>query len=79
MYRTNSHATAQQALTAQILGDRIRVARKSAQLGQVDLAGRIHSTQTTISNWERGVSVPDAVTLSIVAKALRVPVRDLLR
>lgn len=42
------------------LGNRIKAARKAAKLTQAELAERLGVKNTTISNWEKGVSKPDA-------------------
>lgn len=41
-------------------GDRIRDARKAAGLTQRQLAERLGVSNTSISNWEKGLSRPDA-------------------
>ena len=41
-------------------GDRIREARKAAGLTQRQLADRLGVSNTSISNWEKGLSRPDA-------------------
>ena len=41
-------------------GDRIRDARKAAGLTQRQLADRLGVSNTSISNWEKGLSRPDA-------------------
>ena len=41
-------------------GDRIRDARKTAQFTQCQLAERLGVSNTSISNWEKGLSRPDA-------------------
>lgn len=41
-------------------GDRIRGARKAAGLTQRELAARLDVSNTSISNWEKGLSRPDA-------------------
>ena len=41
-------------------GDRIRDARKAAQLTQCQLAERLGVSNTSISNWEKGLSRPNA-------------------
>lgn len=51
-------------------GDRIRSARKTAGLTQRQLAGEIGTTNTTISNWEKGLSRPDADMIQKLCQAL---------
>lgn len=52
-------------------GDRIRSARKAAGLTQRQLAGAIGATNTTISNWEKGLSRPDADMIQKLCAALQ--------
>lgn len=60
------------------LGDRIRLARDALRLKQADLAEHIGGHVNTVSKWERGLSVPSALELERVARALRTTVGDLL-
>lgn len=57
---------------AQTLGDRIKDARKAAGLTQKELADKINVGNTTISNWEKGVSRPDADQIQVLCWALDV-------
>ena len=41
------------------LGERIKAARKAAKLTQAELAEKLGIRNTTISNWEKGISRPD--------------------
>ena len=52
-------------------GDKIRVARKEAGLTQRQLAGLIGATNTTVSNWEKGLSRPDADMIQKLCGALQ--------
>lgn len=54
------------------LGDRIRDARKAAGLTQRQLAEKIKVSNTSISNWEKGVSRPDPDTIQYLCWALNV-------
>lgn len=54
------------------LGDRIRDARKAAGLTQRQLAEKIKVSNTSISNWEKGVSCPDPDTIQNLCWALDV-------
>lgn len=54
------------------LGDKIRDARKAAGLTQRQLAERIKVSNTSISNWEKGVSNPDPDTIQNLCWALEV-------
>ena len=51
-------------------GDKIRFARKNAGLTQRQLAGMIGATNTTVSNWEKGLSRPDADMIQKLCDAL---------
>jgi transcriptional regulator with XRE-family HTH domain len=42
------------------------------------LAERLHVTRQTISNWERGQSVPDTESLKALADCLSVPIEKLI-
>ena len=57
---------------AQTLGDRIKTARKATGLTQKELADKINVGNTTISNWEKGVSRPDADQIQVLCWALDV-------
>lgn len=54
------------------LGDKIRDARKAAGLTQRQLAEKIKVSNTSISNWEKGVSNPDPDTIQNLCWALGV-------
>jgi len=54
------------------LGDKIRDARKAAGLTQRQLADKIKVSNTSISNWEKGVSNPDPDTIQNLCWALEV-------
>ncbi len=56
------------------LGDRIRQARRDANLTQADLAEKIGVSQGVISNVENGVSTIDAPDLPQWAEALKKPI-----
>lgn len=55
---------------------RIRTIRKRRGLSQEDMAALINRSPDTISNLERGVSVPTYETLDELAKGLKVPLAD---
>ena len=61
-----------------MLKDNIKRLRQERDMSQGDLADRVHVVRQTVSKWERGASVPDALTLAAVAEALDVPVAELL-
>lgn len=54
------------------IGDKIRDARKAAGLTQRQLAEKIKVSNTSISNWEKGVSSPDPDTIQNLCWALEV-------
>lgn len=53
-------------------GERLKLARKAAGLGQAELADRIGKTQSSISQWERGESSLSLDVLVLVSTALGV-------
>lgn len=57
---------------------RIREVRKRAGLTQEELAARSGLTQSHLSRLELGKYVPTLTTLERLARALKVPVSDLL-
>lgn len=62
----------------QAIANRIRSARKTLGMTQVELAAAAGVTQQSVSQWERGVGVPDASNVKRLAELLRVPPADLL-
>ena len=54
------------------IGERLREARKAAGLTQRQLADKIKVSNTSISNWEKGVSMPDPDTIQYLCWALEV-------
>lgn len=54
------------------LGEKLREARKAAGLTQRQLAEKIKVSNTSISNWEKGVSFPDPDTIQHLCWALNV-------
>ena len=54
----------------ELLGERLRVLRQKKQVTQVTLAGRARLPQSHISEIERGVMLPNLVTLLRIAAAL---------
>jgi transcriptional regulator with XRE-family HTH domain len=61
-----------------VVGTCIARERKRAGLSQEALAERLHVTRQTISNWERGQSVPDTESLKALADCLSVPIEKLI-
>lgn len=44
-----------------MLSDNIKILRKKKGYSQETLAEQLHVVRQTISKWEKGISVPDAV------------------
>lgn len=51
--------------------------RKSKGLTQVDFAKQLHVTQSAVSHWESGRSIPDTVQLFRIAEFFGVTVEEL--
>lgn len=52
--------------------------RKAKGFTQEELAVRLNVVRQTVSKWEKGLSVPDAITLKKIAEELDVEVNQLL-
>ena len=50
------------------LADNIVTLRKKHGLSQEQFAEKISVSRQTVSNWERGIAVPDVETLNLIAK-----------
>ena len=61
-----------------MLNENIRSIRKAKGLSQEELAIKLNVVRQTISKWEKGISVPDAVMLDRMAELFEVPVSVLL-
>ena len=61
-----------------MLSDNIKKLRKKKGYSQETLAEQLHVVRQTISKWEKGISVPDAVMLDRMAELFEVPVSVLL-
>ena len=61
-----------------MLSDNIKILRKKKRYSQETLAEQLHVVRQTISKWEKGISVPDAVMLDRMAELFEVPVSVLL-
>ena len=59
-------------------GVTLRRLRIENGLSQKQLADRLHMERSSVSNWEAGRRIPDAVAISQLAKALGVDAADLL-
>lgn len=57
-------------VNAKIISERIAIARKDSGITQSDLARKINMSPQNVSKWERGESLPDAVTLKAIADTL---------
>lgn len=60
------------------LNEELKRARKASGLTQDDAAKALGTKNTTISNWENGVSRPDVDALSALCKLYGVTPNDLL-
>ncbi len=61
-----------------MLCDNIKLYRKAKGLSQEELATKMNVVRQTVSKWEKGLSVPDADLLILLAEVLDVPVSALL-
>ena len=61
-----------------MLSDFIKILRKKKGYSPETLAEQLHVVRQTISKWEKGISVPDAVMLDRMAELFEVPVSVLL-
>ena len=62
---------------AELIGERLRTLREKREVTQVELAERTGLRQSHISDVERGVILPNLVTLLRIAAALPCKVSDL--
>jgi len=62
----------------QQIGANIASYRKRATLTQAGLAEKINYSDKAVSKWERGESVPDVMTLVLLAEQFEITVNDLL-
>lgn len=61
-----------------MLKENLKTLRKSKGLTQSELAARVNVVRQTVSKWEKGLSVPDAMTLQKIAEVLETDVSRLL-
>ncbi len=61
-----------------MLKENLITLRKSRGMTQGELAARVNVVRQTVSKWEKGLSVPDAVTLQKIAEVLETDVSRLL-
>lgn len=59
------------------IADRISLRRKELGLTQKQLAEILHVSDKTVSRWETGKQIPDALTMQEIAKALDLSVSEL--
>ena len=60
------------------IGTNIALYRKRAGMTQAGLAEKLNYSDKAVSKWERGESVPDVLTLSLLAEQFEITVNDLL-
>ena len=61
-----------------MLSENIRTLRTAKGMSQAELADKLHVVRQTVSKWEKGLSVPDAESLTRLAEALDTTVSALL-
>jgi transcriptional regulator with XRE-family HTH domain len=61
------------------IGERIRTARRDAQLSQIELGERIGRDHKTVHRYETAATPPSLVELLLIADAVGVPLADLVR
>jgi len=62
-----------------LFGARLREMRVARGLTQPDLAGRVGTSASNISDLERGIKVPTLTTIARLARALECNVTDLVK
>ena len=62
-----------------IIGSNISAYRKRAGMTQASLGEKLNYSDKAVSKWERGESVPDVWTLTMLAEQFDVTVNDLLK
>ncbi len=60
------------------IGANIALYRKRSGLTQAGLAAKLNYSDKAVSKWERGESVPDVLTLALLAEQFEITVNDLL-
>ena len=61
-----------------IFGKRLKALREQKGISQKDFAKKINAKNTTVSNWENGLSRPDVDTVALICRALDVSADELL-
>jgi transcriptional regulator with XRE-family HTH domain len=59
-------------------GLNLRYYRNKAKISQKELAKLINSTDVTVSRWETGKSLPDPITLQLIAEVLNTTIEKLM-
>lgn len=59
------------------IGRRIRAARRAADITQVDLAARLHISQSAIAQWERGKNTPAGIHRARLSEMLGLTFEEL--
>ena len=60
------------------IGKHIKSAREMRNLSQKEFAILLGSKSSTVSNWEQGLTRPDADTIALICRTLQVSADDLL-
>lgn len=60
------------------IGKKISEARKKQNMTQMELADRLNISFQAVSNWERGISMPDISKLSELSEILHITVDELI-
>lgn len=61
------------------LSKKLAKLRKRKKLNQLYVANQLGVARQTISNWETGVSVPDAYQLMQLAKVFNVSIEEIMK
>lgn len=60
------------------IGKKISEARKKQNMTQMELADRLNISFQAVSNWERGISMPDISKLSELSEILQITIDELI-
>lgn len=66
-------------MNAMELNEKLLELRKKNGLSQEDLAVELEISQSTISNYEKGLTIPDIMTLGKYATFFQIPIEDLIK
>lgn len=61
-----------------MFNDNLKIQRKKAGLTQEELATELNVVRQTISKWEKGLSVPDSISLEKMSEIFEVSIENLL-